>query len=331
MLAKCTLHSERAAQQWEMEVPLVVYDRSMFMFATAFCIDVLTVGFEFKSSRLDMVILPAFVKGMATLTNALSHGATVCLLDAHHANHLAAGENDQQQHHQAADFPCHRLCGADACHWVGGFPLQWWGSRANSVVSLRAAGWTMSLLVYGMTMVMWVMFGVIWDLKMFGLVSTATEEVVNLCCDFAAKVMFSCGLMLSNFKGADSRREGVMRQIQESHRQTLIQELRRVIQQKDAFMSSVSHELRTPLNGIIGISEGLLSGCCGILNQSVRRQIYIMRTSGARLLALINDVMDAAALRQHRLVLKQESMDLRQIVGDVTDLTRSLVSQLRLY
>ncbi len=38
----------------------------------------------------------------------------------------------------------------------------------------------------------------------------------------------------------------------------------------------------------------------------VRRQIYIIRTSGARLLALINDVMDAAALRHSTLVLKQE-------------------------
>jgi signal transduction histidine kinase len=74
-----------------------------------------------------------------------------------------------------------------------------------------------------------------------------------------------------------------------------------------------------------GISEGLLSGCCGILNESVRRQIYVVRTSGARLLALINDVMDAAALRQHRLVLKQERLELRQVVGDVSDLTRSLV------
>ena len=40
----------------------------------------------------------------------------------------------------------------------------------------------------------------------------------------------------------------------------------------------------------------------------VRRQIYIIRTSGARLLALINDVMDAAALRQNKLVLKQETV-----------------------
>lgn len=64
--------------------------------------------------------------------------------------------------------------------------------------------------------------------------------------------MFSAGLMLSSFKGLDSRREEVMRQIQDAHKQTLILELRRAIEQKDVFMSSVSHELRTPLNGIIG-------------------------------------------------------------------------------
>lgn len=34
-------------------------------------------------------------------------------------------------------------------------------------------------------------------------------------------------------------------------------------------MSSVSHELRTPLNGIIGISEGMLSGCCGVMPEQV--------------------------------------------------------------
>jgi signal transduction histidine kinase len=60
----------------------------------------------------------------------------------------------------------------------------------------------------------------------------------------------------------------------------------------------------------------------------VRKQLFIVRTSGARLLALINDVMDAATLRQHRLVLKQERLELRQLVGDVVDLTRSLVRHL---
>lgn len=100
-----------------------------------------------------------------------------------------------------------------------------------------------------------------------GLKSAATNCRNTLSCDLSSssvslscptllvlvsQVMFSAGLMLSSFKGLDSRREVVMRQIQEAHRQTLITELKRAIDQKDAFMSSVSHELRTPLNGIIG-------------------------------------------------------------------------------
>ena len=51
--------------------------------------------------------------------------------------------------------------------------------------------------------------------------------------------------------------------------QKLIEELKRMLEQKERFMSSVSHELRTPLNGIIGISEGMLSGCCGVLPEQV--------------------------------------------------------------
>jgi K+-sensing histidine kinase KdpD len=53
-------------------------------------------------------------------------------------------------------------------------------------------------------------------------------------------------------------------------KQKLIEELKRLLEQKERFMSSVSHELRTPLNGIIGISEGMLSGCCGVMPEQVR-------------------------------------------------------------
>lgn len=48
-----------------------MYDRSLFVFGTACLLDVLGMLFELKSSRLDMVVLPAFVKGLATLTNGL--------------------------------------------------------------------------------------------------------------------------------------------------------------------------------------------------------------------------------------------------------------------
>lgn len=35
---------------------------------------------------------------------------------------------------------------------------------------------------------MWVTFGLVWDLRMLGYLSTDVEEVVYLCCDFSAKV-----------------------------------------------------------------------------------------------------------------------------------------------
>ncbi|KAF6266651.1 hypothetical protein COO60DRAFT_1654489 [Scenedesmus sp. NREL 46B-D3] len=329
-LATSLLHSEQAVATWraeERQVPVLVYDRSMFMFGTAFVIDVLSACFELKTSRLDMVLLPAFVKGVATLTNILRYicwmhtTPTILLL----VKMISTTISRKQLTEAIVCVELMLVTGAAGAMTTGSL---------SGCIGVRSPGRCNSTLVQhsqssavlrARMQFMWSAFGVIWDLRMFGLVGLKVEEVANICCDFSAKVVFSCGLMLSSFKGMDCRREGVMRQIQESHRQTLIQELKRVIEQKDAFMSSVSHELRTPLNGIIGVSEGLLSGCCGILNESVRRQIYIVRTSGARLLALINDVMDAAALRQHRLVLKQERLELRQVVGDVSDLTRSLV------
>lgn len=73
-----------------------------------------------------------------------------------------------------------------------------------------------------------------------------------------AQVLFSNSLMLGCFKGLEARRQEVMRQIEEGNKQTLIDELKKVLEQKSAFMSAVSHELRTPLNGIIGERQG---GC----------------------------------------------------------------------
>ncbi len=50
----------------------------------------------------------------------------------------------------------------------------------------------------------------------------------------------------------------------------VIQELKDLVEQKERFMSSMSHELRTPLNGIIGLSDALLVGSCGEVNDQVR-------------------------------------------------------------
>ena len=105
----------------------------------------------------------------------------------------------------------------------------------------------------------------------------------------------------------------------------MIQELKNLVEQKERFMSSMSHELRTPLNGIIGLSDGLLVGACGAISEAKMKTIATIRSSGARLLNLINDILDAASFRMGKLVVKHEQVNLSKVVEDVIDLCQPLV------
>src|SRR5207302_604363 len=61
---------------------------------------------------------------------------------------------------------------------------------------------------------------------------------------------------------------------------------------KDEFLSVVSHELRTPLTAIMGYSDLLLRGVHGALSERHGKAIKAVRSNAARLLHLINDLLD---------------------------------------
>ena len=63
---------------------------------------------------------------------------------------------------------------------------------------------------------------------------------------------------------------------------------------KDDFVASMSHELRTPLNAIIGFSELMLDSGADPLSELQREYLTDVVTSGRKLLALINDILDLA-------------------------------------
>ncbi|MCC6974133.1 MAG: HAMP domain-containing histidine kinase, partial [Anaerolineae bacterium] len=60
---------------------------------------------------------------------------------------------------------------------------------------------------------------------------------------------------------------------------------------------SVSHELRTPLSGITTLSEAMLAGSSGALSEVVREDLEVIHQSGQRLLGIISDILDMAAIR----------------------------------
>ncbi|HEY3916476.1 MAG TPA: ATP-binding protein [Stellaceae bacterium] len=84
---------------------------------------------------------------------------------------------------------------------------------------------------------------------------------------------------------------------------------------KSQFLANMSHELRTPLNAIIGFSQ--------IIKEQVMGPVGVPRyaeyasdivSAGEHLLALINNVLDISKIQAGKVDLKEEFVDLHEIV-----------------
>jgi signal transduction histidine kinase len=75
-----------------------------------------------------------------------------------------------------------------------------------------------------------------------------------------------------------------------------VAELERASRLKDEFLSAVSHEMRTPLTGVLGMAEALEMQLAGPLNERQLHYVGTIRTSGSRLLAMVNSILRYAGL-----------------------------------
>ena len=86
---------------------------------------------------------------------------------------------------------------------------------------------------------------------------------------------------------------------------------------KTEFLSSMSHELRTPLNGVLGFSQLLLLDAEETLTPEQARRVGYIQTAGQHLLALIEDVLDLAAVEAGASPLRIEPVAMHTVLGDV--------------
>ena len=93
---------------------------------------------------------------------------------------------------------------------------------------------------------------------------------------------------------------------------------------KDDFLASMSHELRTPLNSVLGFSGMLLSGLTGDLNEEQMRQIGMIRSSGERLLTLVNDVLDLSRIEAGYVDVEVHEFDLVSLCEQVAESLRPI-------
>jgi signal transduction histidine kinase len=74
---------------------------------------------------------------------------------------------------------------------------------------------------------------------------------------------------------------------------------------KAAFLAAMSHELKTPLNAVLVFSEIIRDEMLGpVGNDAYRDYANDIHKSGARLLAVINDVLDVTKLASGSVVLE---------------------------
>jgi signal transduction histidine kinase len=89
---------------------------------------------------------------------------------------------------------------------------------------------------------------------------------------------------------------------------------------KTSFVANMSHELRTPLNAVIGFTELLATGLVGPLNERQCEYIRDIDESARHLLAVINDVLDAAKLRAGQLTLQPDVVLVRALLERAIEL-----------
>ena len=176
----------------------------------------------------------------------------------------------------------------------------------------------------GVTLILWSIFPFVWVLCQWQLIDSAMEEALHSLADVFGKIVFSSSLLQSNFVTIEARRRLALKAAEDANRTAVIYELQELLAQKEEFIAVVTHELRTPLNGIIGLSEALLAAKS--LDTASSRSLGAIRNSGIRLLALVNDVLDAAAMKRGTLSIHARRVQISKIIDDVIELTAALLS-----
>ena len=86
---------------------------------------------------------------------------------------------------------------------------------------------------------------------------------------------------------------------------------------KSLFLAKMSHELRTPLNGVLGLTQALRDTP---LHDDQRELVDTIFTSGHALVAIVDDILDAARLDAKQIVLDPAPFEIAALVADVVRL-----------
>jgi signal transduction histidine kinase/CheY-like chemotaxis protein len=92
---------------------------------------------------------------------------------------------------------------------------------------------------------------------------------------------------------------------------------------KTAFFSNVSHEFRTPLTLMLGPLHDLLAKSQTHLSPTAKDQLELVNRNGARLLRLVNTLLDFSRIEAGRIEAVYQATDLAAFTGELASVFRS--------
>lgn len=130
---------------------------------------------------------------------------------------------------------------------------------------------------------------------------------------FVALLLFFLGYLILQF----TRRNALYRKaIQRSAKES-----KEFVLAKERFMSNFSHELRTPMHAIQGFAE-LLSK--ENLEDNQKSYVQMIQKSTQHMGYLLNDVLDLAKLRNHKLKIVKNPVDISALIAEVWEYAKQL-------
>jgi two-component system phosphate regulon sensor histidine kinase PhoR len=109
-----------------------------------------------------------------------------------------------------------------------------------------------------------------------------------------------------------------------------VTQLRRLEKVRAEFIDNVSHELRTPLAAIIGYLETLIDEP-SLETPNNRKFVHVAHQHAGRLNRLVDDLRSLAEIESGKVVLRWESVALKDVVDEVTEMLQSQSQRKRLH